>query len=83
MNGFVFVDEGRSTKEGNSESGFVIHGGDKSEVVEATIISPGDTTFAPGESVIFRRDVSMTCSLGGKTGMLIHKDHLLARRKPD
>lgn len=79
MNGFLFVEEKKPEQSGGQ--GFVIHGGVNSTVVEATIVAPGDTGLEPGLTVVFRRDVSMDCSLGGKVGLFVNKEHLLAKEK--
>jgi len=78
LNGFLFVEEREAAQEG---TGFAIYGGEASQVVEATIVSPGSSGHAPGETVVFRRDVSMAVSFDGRKGILINKDHLLAKRE--
>ncbi len=79
LNGFLFVEE---EEVGNGE-GFSIYGGESAQVVEARIVAPGDSGHAPGERVVFRRDVSQRVVLSGRHGILVNREHLLAKRKAD
>lgn len=79
LNGFLFVELQEDTPSGE----FKVTGIGTNGMMEAKIISPGDTGFAPGTIVLLRPKSWEPLQSGDWKGHIIHKDAVLARVKAE
>lgn len=79
LNGFLFVELQEDMPDGE----FKVTAVGKDSMREAKIISPGDTSFAPGTIVLLRPGSWEALQSGDWKGHIIHKDAVLACVKPE